>query len=120
MAIVGKMGSYSQFKAEAGEATDYWLLHLPVILSILLFSSVWLSRGLRWFSLRSQQSMLALWASIGLIGWLYNSDGLDLIAADVSGAQLTFFHLACILSYAVTGCAYALCAIVGPGERPGL
>ena len=117
IAIVGKMGSYSQFKAEAGEATDYWLLHLPIILSILLFSSVWLSKGLRWFCLRSQQSMLALWAIIGLIGWLYNSDGLDLIAADVSRATLTFLHISCILSYAVTACAYALCVVVGPGRQ---
>mmetsp|Transcript_17927 Transcript_17927/g.45248 ORF Transcript_17927/g.45248 Transcript_17927/m.45248 type:complete len:657 (+) Transcript_17927:69-2039(+) len=118
--LVSNMGAYSQFKTVAGAATDYWLLHLPVLLTLLLFSTIWMSKGIKLYCLRSQQSMFAAWAVIGIVGWAYNSDGLDLVAKQLDTGHLAIFHVACVFAYLIPACAYLLCVITGRGIFLGL
>jgi chemotaxis protein histidine kinase CheA len=113
--LVGNMGAYSQFKTEAGAATEYWLLHLPILSTLLLFSTIWMSSGLKIYCLRSQQTMFATWGLIGMVGWAYNSDGLDLLAKNLSTGHLAMFHISCIFIYLNLACVYLLSILTGRG-----
>jgi len=64
--------------------------------------------------------MFAAWAVLGMVGWAYNSDGLDLLATQLSTGHLAVFHISCVFIYLIAACAYLVCVITGRGMVVGL
>jgi len=66
------------------------------------------------------QAMFVAWAVIAMVGWAYNSDGLDLLAKHLNTGHLAMFHVSCVFVYLISACAYFLCVVTGRGPLLGL
>jgi len=113
---VASMGALARYKDDFADATDYWLVILPLLFVYFLICTSWMNKELRHFCLRVQQVLLLVWFTAALLALLQRTNTLLLLSDAFSPAQLVAFHMFGAQHYAIVCAVYALLVLFGPNR----
>jgi len=114
MQTTGRLGALARFSQQAADATDYWILWVPVMLTAFSVWSQWLSAGFRMLGLRVQQTALGAWVLLSLIAFLLDTSASSLLSSSLSPAQLALVHVLFTFQFALCAVLYGASLLIGP------